>query len=64
MLTRRQILDFKTNLERQKIQIVENIKEAQEHILMAQKQEPKDEGDIATLVANADIDNRIIEPVG
>ncbi len=55
MLTKKQMLHFKIELLEQREQIVKNIEEAQEHILIAQKQEPKDEGDLATLVANADI---------
>jgi DnaK suppressor protein len=61
MLTKEQMFKFKIELLEQREQVIKNIEEAQEHILIAQKQEPKDEGDIATLVANADIDNKIIE---
>jgi DnaK suppressor protein len=61
MLTKEQMLDFKRDLLKQKEQVIKNIEEAKEHILIAQKQEPKDEGDLATLVCNADIDNRIME---
>ena len=61
MLTKEQMMDFKAELLEQKTQVIKNIEEAKEHILIAQKQEPKDEGDLATLVADADIDNRIME---
>jgi DnaK suppressor protein len=61
MLTREQMNQFKEELEKQRVQVIKNIKEAEEHILIAQKQEPKDEGDMAILVANVDIDNRMIE---
>ena len=61
MLTKEQMQDFKRELIAQREQVIQNIEEAKEHILIAQKQEPKDEGDLATLVAGADIDNRIIE---
>jgi DnaK suppressor protein len=61
VLTKEQMMDFKAELLEQKTQVIKNIEEAKEHILIAQKQEPKDEGDLATLVADADIDNRIME---
>jgi DnaK suppressor protein len=61
MLTKEQMKEFEIELLQQKEQVIKNIEEAKEHILIAQKQEPKDEGDLAILVSNADIDNRIME---
>ncbi len=61
MLTAQEMKIFEKNLLERKDQIIKNLEGARNKIKMMQNQDPKDEGDFATLSIETDIDERIIE---
>ncbi len=61
MLTSQEMQMFEKNLLARKEQILKNLNGTRDKIKMMQNQDPKDEGDFATLSIEADIDERIIK---
>ncbi len=60
MLKPEELKEFELSLKARKEQILKNLDEAKSKLKLMQNQEPKDEGDYATLAVEADIDERII----
>ncbi len=61
MLTKEEMHEFEKDLLARKEQILKNLEHSHQKITMMQNQDPKDEGDFATLATETDIDSRIIE---